>query len=189
MYKRQPSKHLISERQEQSVGSSITPIMEGSRPILMEVQALNSSSFLPTPRRIANGLELNRLLMLVAVLDSRSGIKLSNQDVIVSVAGGLKLSEPAADLGIALAIVSSRYNMPIPRDFAAFGEIGLSGELRSVPQVERRLEECARLGFSRCIVPSMSRDTLKNTVGLQVEYAATVSKAITLAIGEFKHIK
>ena len=184
-----PSQDLMSERQEQSVGSAITPIIEGSRPLLMEVQALNSASFLSTPRRIANGLELNRLLMLVAVLDSRSGIKLANQDIIVSVVGGLKLSEPAADLSIALAIVSSRYNMPIPKDLSAFGEIGLSGELRSVPQVGRRLEECARLGLSRCIVPSVFRDSLKELSGLHIEYASTVGEAITLGLGESKDVR
>ena len=177
-----PSQALLAERAAEAVGSAIVPIVEGSRPLLVEVQALNSPSMLPTPRRVANGVEFNRLLMLVAVLARRAGLKLANQDIIVNVAGGLRISEPAADLGIALAIASSTHNRPLPMGLAAIGEIGLSGELRTVPQLDRRLAECARLGLSRCIIPSISKGKLEEPSGIELDFASTVRQAIGLSL-------
>lgn len=148
-----PSKLLLSQHQEGAVGSSIVPVIEGSRPVLVEIQALTSPSSLPAPRRVANGVDYNRLLMLVAVLSRRVGLNLSNQDIIVNVAGGLTIREPAADLGIALAIASSLRNLPLNPGLAMLGEVGLTGELRPVPQLQRRLNEASRLNFKRCLVP------------------------------------
>ena len=137
-----------------AVGSAIVPVIEGTRPLLVEVQALTSPTVLPVPRRSANGIDFNRLLMLVAVLTRRVGINLSGQDVIVNVAGGFRVREPAADLAVALAIVSSTRDTPLDSGMAALGEVGLSGELRAVPQTEKRLSELGRLGFTSCLMPA-----------------------------------
>lgn len=149
-----PSKAFVSERRAGAVGSVIVSTLEGSRPLLVEIQALTAPSTLPTPRRVATGLDFNRLLLICAVLTRRVGLPLSNQDVLVNVTGGLRINEPAADLGLALAIASSLRNAPVDSDLAAIGEVGLSGEVRRVPQLERRVREAARLGLRRCLVPS-----------------------------------
>ena len=153
-----PSSAVLSQRGAEAIGSALVPILEGSRPLLVEVQALTAPSALSVPRRTANGLEYNRLLMLVAVLTRRAGVNLSGQDVIVNVAGGLHVREPAADLAIALAIASSVRNLPIPPRTVALGEVGLSGELRAVPQLDKRLAEAARLGLSSCFLPPFGKE-------------------------------
>ena len=157
------------------------PVIEGTRPLLVEVQALTSPTVLPVPRRIANGLDFNRLLMLVAVLTRRVGINLSNQDVIVNVAGGFKVREPAADLAVALAIVSSTRDAPLDAGLAALGEVGLSGEIRAVPQVERRLTELARLGFSGCLLPASAHDKTESA-GVRTIEASTLRQASAAAL-------
>ena len=146
-----PSRSLLAERADGAIGSAVTPILEGSRTLLVEVQALTNPSVLPNPRRVATGIDHNRLLLVCAVLNRRAGIPLSNQDVIVNVTGGLKISEPAADLAVALAIASSFRNEPVDPGLAAVGELGLTGEVRLIPQLERRLQEASRLGFQRCL--------------------------------------
>lgn len=151
-----PSELFLAERAEGAIGSAIVPTIEGSRPVLVEVQALVSPSAIPTPRRTANGIEFTRLLLVSAVLTRRANIRLHDQDIIVNVAGGLKVSGPAADLGIALALASSYRDAILPSDMVAFGEIGLSGELRSVGQIDQRLSEAEKLGFRRAIVPRSS---------------------------------
>ena len=148
-----PSKVFLSQRLDQTIGSVVVPVIEGSRPLLVEIQALTNTTSFGMPRRTANGIDFNRLLMIVAVLSRRLGLKLGNQDIIVNVTGGLKIDEPAADLGIALAIASSCRDMPVALGLIVMGEIGPSGELRAVPQVERRIAEAERLGFTRCLVP------------------------------------
>lgn len=148
-----PSEIFLAERQEGAIGSVIVPMVEGSRPMLVEVQALTSPTSLSMPRRIANGLDYSRVLLLTAVLTKRAGVRLSDQDVIVNVVGGLKVQEPAGDLGVALAIASSHRDVRLPGDMVALGEIGLSGELRSVSHLDRRLSEAERLGFQRCVLP------------------------------------
>jgi len=173
-----PSKAFLTDRDRDSVGTAVVPILEGSRPILIEVQALTSPSLLPAPRRIANGVDFNRLLMLSAVLSRRVGINLSNQDVIVSVAGGMRIKEPAADVAIILAIVSSYRNCPLPSQMVALGEVGLSGELRNAPQPDRRITEAARLGFAQCLVPESSRKSLTSIQGIEPMYVPTVSAAL-----------
>ena len=148
-----PSRAFLAERMDGAVGSVIVSTQEGSRPLLVEIQALTTPSVLPSPRRVATGIDFGRLLLVCAVLTRRVGIALSNQDIVVNVAGGLRVSEPAVDLGLALAIASSFLDRPVRADMAALGEGGLSGEIRMVPQLDRRLREIARLGLKQCLVP------------------------------------
>ena len=152
-----PSREFLSERSAAGVGSVIVPNLEGTRPLLVEIQALTNPSMLPAPRRVASGLDYNRLLMVCAILTRRAGVSLANQDVIVNVAGGLRVTEPGADLGMALAIVSSVRDTPIDPGLAAVGELGLSGEVRGVSQLDRRIAEVARLGLGACIAPAGRR--------------------------------
>jgi DNA repair protein RadA/Sms len=178
-----PSEAFIAERAGDAIGSAIVPTLEGSRPLLVEVQALTSPTVTPAPRRTANGLDVNRLVLVSAVLSRRLGISLASQDVIASVVGGLRVREPAADLALALAIASSHRDKPVPGDLIALGELGLTGELRSVSQVERRLAEAERLGFKRCVLPQgcMRNGVLKPK--LELLPAATLREGIRLALG------
>ncbi|NJN81661.1 MAG: DNA repair protein RadA [Caldilineaceae bacterium] len=159
---RNPSELFLAERLPNAAGSAIVVSMEGTRPILVEVQALSSHSAFSQPRRTGNGVDFNRLLLLAAVLSKRVGFDLSDQDIFVNIVGGMRISEPAADLAIALAIASSYRNRPVAADLAVVGEVGLSGELRSVGQLSRRLREAASLGFRRALVP---RSTLNRSGG------------------------
>ena len=181
-----PSKAFLSQRDQESVGTAVVPVLEGSRPLLVEIQALTSPSLLPAPRRIANGVDFNRLLMLSAVLTRRVGLNLSNQDIIVSVAGGMRVREPAADAAIVLAIASSYHNSPVPGHLVALGEVGLSGELRSAPQPERRIGEAARLGFAQCLVPASARNSLTEIAGMEAIYAPTVAAALAQCLPRSK---
>ena len=181
-----PSRALLAQRYELGVGAALVPVPEGSRPLMMEIQALTSPAFAPVPRRVANGVDYNRLLMLAAVASRRSGLELAGQDIIVNVAGGFRVNEPAADLGIILALASSLHNQPLDPQLVAVGEVGLSGELRTVPQVERRVMEAARLGLSRCILPETSKGDLKNTPEIEPVYVRTVRQALRAALGSAK---
>ena len=178
-----PSEAFLAERLPEAAGSAIAVTMEGTRPLLVEIQALASTTSFGLPRRTANGVDFNRLLLLVAVLSKRVGLRLFDQDVFVNVVGGLRISEPAADLAVALAVASSFQNVPLPADLAAVGEVGLSGELRAVSHLERRLNEAAKLGFSRCIVPATHRLPQKSPAGLEMLPARSVSDALALALG------
>ncbi len=148
-----PSELFLAERLPNASGSAIAVTMEGTRPLLVEVQGLSSHSAFSQPRRTGNGIDFNRLLFLTAVLSKRVGMNLSDHDIFVNVVGGMKIGEPSADLAVAAAIASSYRNIPVAADLALVGEIGLSGELRSVGQIARRLSEAAKLGFGRAIVP------------------------------------
>jgi DNA repair protein RadA/Sms len=150
-----PSQAFLSQRGFEAIGSAVVPTLEGSRPLLVEIQALTTPTSFGLPRRTANGVDFNRLLLVTAVLTKRVGLRLGNQDIMVNVTGGLKVGEPAADLGMALAIASSFRDMGIDPQLAAVGEVGLSGELRAASQLERRLTEAARLGFKRCVIPKV----------------------------------
>ena len=176
-----PSEVFLAERAEEAVGSVVVPTLEGSRPLLVEVQALTSPTMLATPRRTANGLDFNRLVLVCAVLTKRAGLALGSQDIIANVVGGLRVHEPAADLGLALAIASSYRDAALPRDLVAIGEVGLSGELRSVSQMERRLAEAERLGFARCLLPQAALRRGAPTSGMQLLPAASLREAIRLA--------
>ncbi len=178
-----PSAAFLAERNSGALGTAIAVTMEGTRPILVEVQALTSPSSSGLPRRTANGIDLNRLLMLTAVLTKRVGLGLSNQDIYVNVVGGLKVSEPAIDLAVAIAIASSYRDQPVDPNLALVGEVGLTGELRSVGQLERRLVEAAKLGFTRAIYPPAARKP-KLPQGLQGNSFSTLHESIAAAIAK-----
>lgn len=164
-----PSQMMISGRPKNTSGSCVACLMEGSRPILAEVQALVTSSGFGNPRRMANGFDYNRLSMLLAVLEKRAGFFYANTDVYINVVGGLKLYEPASDLSVALALISSLKDEPIRDDVIAFGEIGLGGEIRSIGSCEQRIKEAARLGFNKCIVPYHNYKNLNDNIKSIVE--------------------
>ncbi len=175
-----PSQVFLAERGGETVGSAVVPTLEGTRPLLVEIQALTTNTPYGPPRRISNGIDFNRLLMIAAVLTKRAGLALGNQDIIVNVAGGLKVNEPAADLGVALAIASSLRNVAVDPEMVAIGELGLSGELRSVPHLERRLGEAAKLGFKRCLLPASKN--LAAPQGMTLLGAASIREALRLAL-------
>ncbi|MCX6030566.1 MAG: DNA repair protein RadA [Chloroflexi bacterium] len=178
-----PSEAFLAERLPNSAGSAIAVTMEGTRPILVEVQALTSATSFAQPRRTANGVDFNRLLLITAVLAKRARIRLADQDVFANVVGGLEVEEPAADLAIAAAIASSARNRPVAADLALIGEVGLSGELRSVGQLPRRLNEAAKLGFTRVLVPrSVVRKLEHPPAGLEVLGARTLREALEIAL-------
>ena len=176
-----PSRALLSQRGGSQLGAIVTPVLEGSRALLLEVQALTNFSQLPSPRRVSNGVDYNRLIMLTAVATRRAGLELAGQDVIVNVAGGFRATEPASDLAIILAIASCYRNAPLP-PAAAFGEVGLSAELRSVPQAQRRVNEAARLGITRCILPAVALQDVDAPNNMQLIGAETVGQAIRAAL-------
>src|SRR5215208_372684 len=178
-----PSEVFLAEREQGAIGSVIVPTVEGSRPLLVEVQALASPSAIPTPRRTASGIEFTRLLLIAAVLTKRAGVRLSDQDLIVNVIGGIKVNEPAADLAVALAIASSYKDEALPGDMIALGEIGLSGELRSVSHLEQRLSEAEKLGFRSAIVPRMALRRGKPQTGLHLIAADSLRAAMEAATG------
>ena len=177
-----PSEIALASRGRNAVGSVIVPVMEGTRPLLVEIQALTTPSSLPAPRRVANGVEMSRLLMTIAVLVKRAGVNMSSQDIIVNVAGGFRAMEPAADLGMALALASSVKNAPLPEGMAALGEVGLGGELRSVANVPRRLGELSHMGFDKCLVPEAALKSVETPRGMKVATAGTLSEAMGLAL-------
>lgn len=179
-----PSEAFLAERLDSVPGSSVAVTIEGTRPLLVEIQALTSPCAAPAgPRRTANGVDFNRLLLLTAVLTKRLGLRLANQDVFVNVIGGLRISEPAADLGVASAIASAARGRAVAPDVAVFGEIGLSGELRSVNQVERRLHEAAKLGFKRAILPRSSSLSDLRVDGVELLPTRTLAEALKAALG------
>jgi DNA repair protein RadA/Sms len=173
-----PSEAFLVSHRDGAVGSAVVPTFEGSRPLLVEIQALTSLASFGPPRRIANGVDFNRLLLIAAVLTRRAGVNLSNQDIITNVIGGLRIGEPAADLGIALAIASSHRDAQVVPGLAVLGEVGLSGELRAVPQLERRIAEAARLGFKRCLIPEASSKLTSSVKGIELVTASTVAEAL-----------
>jgi DNA repair protein RadA/Sms len=150
--------------------------------LLVEVQALSSTTSFGNPRRTANGVDMNRLLLLTAVLTKRVGIRLSDQDVFVNVIGGLQISEPAADLAVAVAIASSFRNRPVAADIAIVGEVGLSGELRAVGHLETRLKEAAKLGFKRCLLPASTQLKGIKDIPLQLVKARALGEALEAAL-------
>ena len=152
-----PSEAFLAERVVNAPGSAIAVTMEGTRPLLVELQALTSPTSFGNPRRTPNGVDMNRLLLLSAVLSKRVGLKLYDQDIFVNVIGGLKVTEPASDLAMAIAMASSYYDRPVPADMAIVGEVGLSGELRAVSQLGMRLNEAAKIGFKRVLMPKTRR--------------------------------
>jgi DNA repair protein RadA/Sms len=178
-----PSEALLAERAEGVAGSTIVCSMEGSRPLLVEIQALVSRSSFGYPQRVATGIDPRRLSILIAVLEKRCGHDLSSQDVFINVVGGLRLDEPAVDLGVALAVVSSLVNRPVDGRTVAIGEVGLGGELRPVYQIERRVGEARKLGFERCLVARGNLKGWKRPEGMEVVGAGGLEAAQELALG------
>ena len=177
-----PSEMLLRGRPRNVPGTCVACVMEGARPILAEVQALVAASGLGTPRRVVSGLDYNRAMLLLAVLEKRAGVFLGNTDVYVNVIGGLKLEEPAADLPMLLAAASSQRDKPLRADIAAFGEVGLTGELRAVSALSQRCAEVFRLGFTVCVVPAQGSRSLAVPEGLEVIRAKTLAEAVTLSL-------
>ena len=173
-----PSSVLLSEKNENVAGSIVVASIEGTRPILVELQALTATSVFGMPRRTANGIDYNRLTLLIAVLEKRTGLPLGNQDVYLNIVGGIKINEPALDLGIILAVSSSFKNIPIPNDVIAIGEVGLTGEVRSVNQIEKRIKEAEKLGFKKCIIPESNKKLLKDTYKLDIINVQNISEAM-----------
>lgn len=175
-----PSEVFLAERAVNAPGSAVAVTLQGARPLLVEVQGLSSPSSFGHPRRTANGVDLNRLLLTVAVLQRRVGLHLADQDVFVNVVGGLRVDEPGVDLAVAAALASSARDRAIAADVALIGEIGLSGEVRSVPQLEARLKEAGRLGFRRVIVPWSLGAPAQAPSGLALLPARTLREALAL---------
>ena len=180
-----PSMMLISGRPKNTSGSCVACVMEGSRPILAEVQALVTSTNFGIPRRMATGFDYNRLSLLIAVLEKRAGYFFGNTDAYINIAGGLKIDEPASDLSVAMALVSGLKDVPIAEDVIAFGEIGLGGEIRAVGNCEQRIKEAARLGFKKCIVPYHNFKNLRPNVlncGIEIIPSRTIRAAFEAAM-------
>lgn len=173
-----PSSVLLSEKNENVAGSIVVASIEGTRPILIELQALTATSVFGMPRRTANGIDYNRLTLLIAVLEKRTGLPLGNQDVYLNIVGGIRINEPALDLGIILAVSSSFKNIPIQNDVIAIGEVGLTGEVRSVNQIEKRIREAEKLGFKKCIIPESNKKLLKDTYKLDIIGVQNISEAM-----------
>ena len=177
-----PSSILISEREDNPSGSVVVATVEGTRPLLVELQALVTQSVFGLPRRTANGIDYNRLTLLVAVMEKKAGFMLGNQDVYLNVVGGLKVNEPALDLGIILATASSFKNVSIPKGVIALGEGGLTGEVRTINMMEKRLKEAERLGFKKCIIPENNKKLLKESYKLDIIGVKNINEAMK-AIG------
>jgi DNA repair protein RadA/Sms len=173
-----PSEVFLQERPEGASGSVVTVCMEGTRPMLVEVQALVSGTKFGTGRRMAQGFDYNRTSLLIAVLEKRVGFQLANDDVFVNVAGGLEVDEPAVDLGVIAAIASSFRNLQIPPDTAVFGEVGLTGEVRAVLQAETRAREAQTLGFKKLILPASNKKGLEKLLGIRVVGVRTLEEAL-----------
>lgn len=178
-----PSEMLLSGRPANTPGTCVACIMEGSRPVLAEIQALITASSFNVPRRNSNGIDYNRAMLLLAVLEKRGGLKLGNSDAYINVIGGLSIDEPAADLAAVLAIASSSLDKPVGDDLAAIGEVGLTGELRSVSFVDQRISEISRLGFKKCMLPARVKGKYKAINGLEIIQVNTVREALVRVFG------
>lgn len=174
-----PSAVLISEREDNPAGSVVVASMEGTRPLLIELQALTTPSIFGMPRRNANGIDYNRLTLLMAVLEKKAGFNLGNQDAYVNVVSGMKIMEPAVDLGVIAAVASSFKNLSIPKDVVVIGEVGLTGEIRTVNLIDKRLKEAEKLGFKTCIIPDGNKKMLKEKYKLDIIGVKNINEAIS----------
>ncbi len=177
-----PSEVFLSERSYGTSGSSIVASMEGTRPILVEVQALISSTNFGMPQRTATGFDIRRLSMLLAVLDKRVGINIGSYDVFVNIAGGIRIDEPAADLGVATSIISSLRDVPVDSQTISFGEIGLGGEIRTVSHSEKRIQEATKLGFNKIIIPKGNLKNMKTTKEQNIIGVENIMEAIKILV-------
>ncbi|MFH1645958.1 MAG: magnesium chelatase domain-containing protein [Candidatus Omnitrophota bacterium] len=178
---RDPSMHFISHRGESLIGSALISTLEGARPLIVEMQALVSPSNFGMPRQRATGFDINRMVLKLAVLEKTRGFNFSNYDVFVNVIGGIKISEPASDLGMCLAIVSSFREKPLFPDTVFIGEVGLTSEVRGVAQIESRIKEVFRLGLKRCVVPSVGTEKLEGAYEGRLIRISTLKQAVDIA--------
>ncbi len=179
-----PSAYLLAERDEHGCGSVVCPTLEGTRPLLVEIQALAAPSYFPAPRRMASGVDFNRFLLVLAVLEKRAGVFLGKSDVYANVTGGLRLVEPATDLAVAVAVASSIKDVPVRRGTAVLGEVGLAGEVRGVSQAERRIREAARLGFDRVILSQRDKSQIQDGRGVELMGVRSVAQAVHQALAD-----
>ncbi|MBL8051944.1 MAG: DNA repair protein RadA, partial [Nitrospira sp.] len=177
-----PSELFLAERSQRSAGSVVVSSLEGTRPILVELQALVSSTSYAMPKRMANGVELNRVSLLLAVMEKRLGVHLSGQDVYVNVVGGMHIDEPAIDVGIVAAVASSLRDIPVEPGFLMLGEIGLGGEVRAVSQAEARIREAAKMGFKRCLLPERNLSKLDPIEGIELIGIHEVREALDVVL-------
>lgn len=177
---RNPSEYMLNGRPKDACGCVVACTVEGTRPLMVEMQALVCHSNFGIPRRQATGVDFNRVNLLMAVLEKRLGLQMSGCDAYVNLAGGIRIQEPAVDLGMVMAIVSSFKNRPVDESTVVFGEVGLSGEVRAVSLAEQRLQEAVKLGFTTCVMPKANADMLKNTKSIKVIGASNVQEAIEL---------
>lgn len=177
---RNPSEYMLSGRPKDACGCVVACTVEGTRPLMVEMQALVCHSNFGIPRRQATGVDFNRVNLLMAVLEKRLGLQMSGCDAYVNLAGGIRIQEPAVDLGMVMAIVSSFKNRPVDESTVVFGEVGLSGEVRAVSLAEQRLQEAVKLGFTTCVMPRANADMLKNTKNIKVIGVSNVQEAIEL---------
>ena len=175
-----PSEFMLSGKPENASGSVVACAMEGTRPMLMEIQALVCKSNFGMPRRTAAGIDYNRVNLLMAVLEKRVGLPLSGYDAYVNIAGGIRMNEPAVDLGIIMAVASSYKNRPVSEDTIVFGEVGLSGEVRAVTMPEQRVAEAKKLGFKVCVVPEVSLKSIGKVEGIEVIGVKSVNQTMNL---------
>jgi DNA repair protein RadA/Sms len=176
------SELLLSHRAKGASGSVVFCGMEGSRPMLIDIQALAAQTYYGMPRRTVNGMDQGRIALLLAVLEKRAGQKLFNQDVYINVAGGMEINEPAADLAVCLAVASSLVGQALPQDYAVMGEVGLAGEVRAIPQAERRLTECMRLGFSNVVLPRENVKRIHIPDGMKACGVDTLAQALAVLL-------
>ena len=178
-----PSKVLISEKPKDVSGSVIISTVEGTRPMLLELQALVSPTSFGIAKRTATGVDFNRVALLLAVLEKRVGLQIQNQDVYINVVGGIKINEPSIDMGIIIAVASSFRNIPIPEDVVVTGEVGLTGEVRAVSFIEKRIAECKKLGFKKVVIPRNNYDAVKDVKGIDIIPVDNLRQAINIALG------
>ncbi|TQQ84262.1 DNA repair protein RadA [Peptacetobacter hominis] len=177
-----PSKVLIAEKPKDVAGSVIVSTVEGTRPMLLELQALVSPTSFGIPRRTATGIDFNRVNILLAVLEKRVGMQIQNQDVYINIVGGIKINEPSMDLGVILSVASGFRNIPIKEDVAVTGEVGLTGEVRGVSFIDKRIAECKKLGFRKIIIPKTNYDAVKDTKGIEIWPVENVRQAINVVL-------
>jgi DNA repair protein RadA/Sms len=175
-----PSEFFLSERTQHTSGSVVMASIEGSRPILVELQSLVIPTHFGVPRRTTQGVDPNRVSLLVAVMEKRLGMHLLNQDIFLNIAGGIKVEEPGIDLGVIASIASSLKNQAIDPELVVFGEVGLGGEVRGISQSEVRVKEASRLGFKRCLLPKQNQEKIKGGKGIELIGARTVEDAIKI---------
>ena len=177
-----PSEVLISEKPKDVSGSVIISTVEGTRPMLLELQALVSPTSFGIAKRTATGVDYNRVALLLAVLEKRVGLQIQNQDVYINVVGGIKVNEPSMDLGIILSVSSSFRNLPIDGDVVVTGEVGLTGEIRAVSYIEKRIAECKKLGFKKIVIPKNNYASVKDTKGIEIIPVDNLRQAINLIL-------